>query len=714
MGKSFLILNEDANLAKVVAPLLEGRGHEVRSAESGREGLDIVAEAGLSLDAIICGEKLADIDAIGWIIKLRQANKDVKLVLVASTWKDQDLYQKLTKELGVNLIVQRPIKANLFGVQVETLFPAQTPITTDTGVTHDRRAQDHPPTSSSISAPSGLDGALDALRQRYLQVLPERLAAFSAAIEKAKSDENQLGEARRLAHNMKGTARSTAGCEKIGDAAARIESALDSIIKKQASDPTVAWSEIDSAYDAVKAEAAAATSAAGGSTSDGSPTTVADKAGRSNGNGSAGADIARARVMVVSVDNSLNTGRSLPDSPLPVELFQVDSAHDAVSKAGALALDAALIDATAEGAEASFKLARELRGLSGYEDLPLGFILDDAQSQHRIEAAHAGASVFLTKPLDEDSLAKAVHYLIGVREGGRPRILIVDDDEDFATLIATTLANEGMLVRSTQDPTKTEPLMEAFSPDIVLLDVNMPGVSGFDVCKSLRLTPRWQDVPILFLTAETGIDARVNAFEAGGDDYLPKPVAKIELLTRVKVRLERARLLRERTDKDVLTGLLLRRAFSEHLDAIMSECERHKLRFTACLLDVDHFKKVNDTYGHLAGDRVLAYFGQLLKKRFRVEDLRGRWGGEEFIMVFRHETKETMKGALQRVLDELSVTPLQGDHGETFYVSFSAGMVSFPEDGQTIHDLLQVADKRLYIAKEKGRKRVITEDQGES
>jgi diguanylate cyclase (GGDEF)-like protein len=224
----------------------------------------------------------------------------------------------------------------------------------------------------------------------------------------------------------------------------------------------------------------------------------------------------------------------------------------------------------------------------------------------------------------------------------------------------------------------------------------------------VRNTGRWQDLPIIFLTAQTDLASRLSAFDSGGDDYLPKPVINVELLKRVKVRLDRARMQRERQDRDLLTGLLLRRAFVDHLTALISESERHKFPFTLCLMDVDHFKKVNDNFGHMAGDRVLSFFGKLLRKRFRVEDLRGRWGGEEFILAFKHERKETMQKALNRVLEELKKVEFKGDQGESFYTSFSAGMVDFPEDGTTIHDLVLEADKRLYIAKANGRSQIVT------
>jgi diguanylate cyclase (GGDEF)-like protein len=140
------------------------------------------------------------------------------------------------------------------------------------------------------------------------------------------------------------------------------------------------------------------------------------------------------------------------------------------------------------------------------------------------------------------------------------------------------------------------------------------------------------------------------------------------------------------------------------------ESRRNELIFSLALIDVDHFKNVNDTYGHLAGDKVLTQFGQLLRKRFRVEDVRGRWGGEEFVVAFRHIQKDTARGALERALEELRIVKFEGDHGETFNITFSAGLVSYPQDGTEIESLIKVADSRLYKAKELGRNQLVCND----
>jgi diguanylate cyclase (GGDEF)-like protein len=245
--------------------------------------------------------------------------------------------------------------------------------------------------------------------------------------------------------------------------------------------------------------------------------------------------------------------------------------------------------------------------------------------------------------------------------------------------------------------------LEELKPDLLILDVMLPGVNGFDIARMLRTTQMWQDLPIVFLTGRTDLESRVAAFESGADDYLAKPIVYEELLAHVRMRLERRRLLREMTEKDPLTKLLSRRTLLELLASRLSEARRHGRSLSLALLDVDHFKRVNDLHGHGVGDHVLAALGRLLNERFRLEDLRGRWGGEEFLIVFPGETAETAAGVLTRVLSEFQRIPFQGERGEVFHVSFSAGVSSFPDDGEEIQTLLRAADQRLYAAKDAGR-----------
>jgi diguanylate cyclase (GGDEF)-like protein len=680
VGKNILFLEPDQQFRKLMANVLEGRGHTVvQAADQDKANLALQEER---LDLIIISASLPEQADIDWISSLRQAGNPVQIVFVGqSSASVASLKNKLIKDLGVSLLVVKPIIPFVFGAQIESQFASE-----DSGDSAQQAAK-----------LKDFETMFLALVTKYAHVLPKKLSDLGKAIQNAKTNPDDVelsAEVRSQAHKIKGTGGSL-GFRRVGDIMAYIEDMAMAMPQKPADEKLLAWADLESKL--VDAQIA------GDEEAEEVALVVSSKDAPQTSNHAP----AMARILVVDEDAGfLDAVEELGRERL-VEIVKAVNFSEALDKACIMPLDAALINVINETQEDSFKLARELRELPGYENLPLAFISSNALIKDRVEAAHAGASLYLDKPLRSDSLEKAVQHLVAIRQGGRPRVLICDDDEFFASTVALVLRNEGMIVKTMHKPEEILNVMQEFPPDMLLLDVMMPGVTGFEVCRMLRQVPRWQDLPIIFLTGQTGVDARLEAFRCGGDDYLPKPVVNEELLTRVKVRLDRSRLLKERSDKDTITGLLLRRAFSEQLAGMLAEANRLKTSFTLCLLDIDHFKKVNDTYGHLSGDRVLAGFGALLARRFRVDDLRGRWGGEEFVLAFRRESKQTMQGAVLRVLDEFSDMTFQADDGKEFHVTFSGGMASFPEDGESVYELLQTADARLYEAKKNGRKQVL-------
>lgn len=689
MNKTVVVLQDENSLLELVKPLLEASGYKV-----------VVAPAGADLQDLLKREQPASVLAGGPALL-------EKLNTVASG--DQSVH----------------------GVSMPAPVPGHSVVTATPGMTAPSAAHANPPplsvllgdkeksdeaggsASEQLAAQKAKEfqNMFAALKRKYALALPERLRDVAAAVDHAISrvgaGEEPSAQAtretvRQLAHKIVGTAGSY-GYVDLAAAMKIVETTCDAM-------PTMDEGQVRKAWDKISEQV----------------TIGADHAQEIAGEVSgmvkaapgmelalaAVQQITLARVLVVDEDEQFLDVVAHAGSQCQVDVVRAGSAREALEKACTASLDAALISITGSSPQESFELAHELRELPGYENLPLAFITDDPLMKDQVEAVHAGASLYLDKPLKPQSLEQAVNYLVGIRQGGRARVLIVDDDEEFAAAIALVLRHEGLIVRSVHDPLKVIDMLNSFPPEMMLLDVNMPGMNGFDVCKMLRATPRWQDLPIIFLTAQTGVDARVAAFQSGGDDYLPKPIINEELLARVRVRLERARMLRERSDKDTITGLLLRRAFMEQLGACHAEADRLKHQFTLCLMDVDHFKKVNDTYGHLAGDRVLSGFGYLLQRRFRVDDLRGRWGGEEFILAFRRESKETMARAVTRLLNEFKELIFEGDQNQQFSVSFSGGIASYPEDGKTIFELVTCADKRLYDAKHAGRCRVVSGSEG--
>ena len=347
-----------------------------------------------------------------------------------------------------------------------------------------------------------------------------------------------------------------------------------------------------------------------------------------------------------------------------------------------------------------------MRASERYAALPVAFISEHARIADRIAAAYAGASLFLTKPVQPQQLATTFEYFATLRRAEQPRVLVIDDDPLFLDQMRAILGANNMKVACIAEPLRVLEVMAELRPDLLLLDVMMPTLSGYDICKIVRATPEWQSLPIIILTARMGTTDRLACFEAGADDYLPKPVLTAELLARIRVRLERRRIHQERLSRDALTGLLGRQAFAETVEKRLAENRRLLRPLALCLLDIDHFKLVNDNFGHQAGDRVLHGLGRLLRSRFRTEDVRGRWGGEEFVLAFNGEAAPTARDMLARVLDEFRQLPFSGDRGEPFSSTFSAGIAIFPDDGYALEELLRAADRRLYRAKETGRNQI--------
>lgn len=416
-------------------------------------------------------------------------------------------------------------------------------------------------------------------------------------------------------------------------------------------------------------------------------------------------ELAAPRVLVVDGDARLREQLVQLGRERLLTVVALATTEEALAFVRRQSVDAAIIDG-ALGPEA-VAFAHELRTIPGFERVPLAFLSERGDVERRVAAAHAGASLYLPKPVDAYAFGAAIEQMLALGREERMRVLVVDDDPEFAACVVAVLEPHGITVRTALDATHLIETLDEVRPDLVLLDAMLPQVSGWDAIRIMRTMPEWRDVPILFLTGRTDLESRIAAFDAGADDYLAKPLVPEELLSRVRVRLDRRRLLRETTERDPLTRCMSRGALLDALASRLSEARRHARTLSVALIDVDRFKRVNDEYGHLVGDHVLMALGRLLTARFRLEDLRGRWGGEEFVIAFPNEPAATATSVLSRVLEEFRAMPFHGERGEPFFVSFSAGISSFPFDGASVDALIRAADRRLYRAKRGGRANVV-------
>ncbi len=331
-------------------------------------------------------------------------------------------------------------------------------------------------------------------------------------------------------------------------------------------------------------------------------------------------------------------------------------------------------------------------------------LLRSSSLGERLQAVRLGCSGTLLHDADAAELGAAIERLVPV-EPEIPRVLVVDDDDLVAQATAVILESAGIEATILCDPEGLLETVAAVRPHLVLMDMNLPGATGLELAAVLRQDDRTVGVPIVFLTVDDEPARAVRALEVGADDFLIKPVAPDRLISVVNARLERARILRGYMDRDGLTRLLSHARTLERLEAEVASAHRRGEPLSLALLDLDHFKRVNDEHGHATGDRVLRALSTVLRRRVRRGDVVGRCGGEEFALVLpaaRGADAARLVDQRREVFKELYHDGPSGP----FHATFSAGIAQL-QDGETATQLWERTDAALYRAKQQGRDRVV-------
>ncbi|NPE28739.1 diguanylate cyclase [Methanococcoides sp. SA1] len=309
-------------------------------------------------------------------------------------------------------------------------------------------------------------------------------------------------------------------------------------------------------------------------------------------------------------------------------------------------------------------------------------------------------------------------------------ILVVDDQPGNLKVLFTFLKKHGyqICVADTGERAVAA-LQKEKKPDLVLLDVMMPGIDGFETCRQIKINPDTCEIPVIFMTALDSVEDKVAGFEAGGVDFITKPFQQAEVLARVNTHvilrqqkaileetrrelLQHKRRLEDLSITDPLTGLYNRRNLDIVLQREFVQAKRYNNDLACLMLDLDHFKRINDTYGHEFGDSVLQKFAAILTLNVRSGDSVFRYGGEEFVVVLPQtdsggavKTGEKIRKALAdaKILNELT--------GELLGVTTSVGVSALRSHGPVAsHELIGIADKALYTAKANGRNQIVFQE----
>ncbi|MBI2568164.1 MAG: response regulator [Candidatus Schekmanbacteria bacterium] len=683
MVSSILVVDDDAAFRRLLRAVFASRGwrlYEARRISEARAEL-----AARQIDLVIVDGLLPDGNGLDLLAEIAQSESKTRRIFVSAFrgFHDKLTHRRLVDDLRVSLVLRKPLIATELVAQIESLLQSD-------GGRGETGARNNQPEWAGESA---LATELEDLRLAYVQKLRDQLGALRKEVrEAAASKERRKAAAsnvRFLAHKLHGTS-GTCGYPEVSANLGRIES----LMAESEVEPELRTERFYETIEAVLAEAEEKLAAP----------TLRDGQVES---GDQDRRLANGTALIVHADPQLlgQIARIGEKHLFAVRAF----ADEAQALAGTRnqQIDAALISTSLPDGGNPYRLAASIRSRIGCNRMGVAFIADTDDLRTRLLAVEAEADLFLVQSSDPEQYAQVIDRLMIKSRQARPKALIVEDDADFAGFLSQELTGSGIDSVHLNEPTEIFATLERERPDIVISDIIMPGISGFDLCRIVRSQLEWSEIPIVLITAGTDSTFRKAAYDAGADDYVLKPIVKEELLGRIRARLERARVCGEHRRHDSLTGLALRSTFQPVILARMADAVRRRSEIAFALLDVDHFKRVNDAYGHFCGDRVLATLGKLLKMRLRTEDAACRWGGEEIVIAYGDTPAEAAKRSLDRILDEFRSFPFQSEEGETFRASFSAGIAAFPAEGKGLSAVLEVADRRLYHAKRAGRSRIL-------
>ncbi|MDF7797141.1 response regulator [Pseudomonas syringae] len=339
------------------------------------------------------------------------------------------------------------------------------------------------------------------------------------------------------------------------------------------------------------------------------------------------------------------------------------------------------------------------------QKLPLLFFsLNETDTPTRLAAVRAGGEEFLTGALEASSLLEKIEVLTCVAQYEPYKVLIIDDSRAQALHTERVLNAAGIVTRVLLDPIQAMSELAEFQPDLIILDMYMPGCTGTELAKVIRHNDRYVSVPIIYLSAEDDQDKQLDAMSEGGDDFLTKPIKPRHLITTVRNRAARARNLKARMVRDSLTGLYNHTHILQLLEDCSFRSRREGKPLCFAMLDIDHFKRVNDSHGHPMGDRVIKSLALFLKQRLRKTDFIGRYGGEEFAIVMPDTDIQSAHRVLDDIRHRFAEIHYPAQPADLF-CTFSAGVVALGADDDSL-SLASHADTALYCAKHAGRNRV--------
>ena len=452
----------------------------------------------------------------------------------------------------------------------------------------------------------------------------------------------------------------------------------------------------------------------------------------------------RSKILIVD-DDPLNV--KLLAAKLPAKEYDILKAYDGTQ---ALAMveseppDLILLDIMMPGID-GYEVTRKLKNNPQTRDIPVVLVTALDSTDDKVKGLEVGADEFLNKPVNSAELTTRVKSFLRLRRyqeqlksrsktdslfatpeeaqsclqasNGPASILLVEDNDRDVRLLQGYLENDKYQVSLSRDGEETLSRVAGERFDVILLDILLPGMDGFEVCRQLKEKVHTRDIQIVVITCLQDLESKLRGLELGVDDFLVKPINPTELKARLKALLKKKRYL-DRLHvnyetalhyaiTDRRTGLFNHGYFEHSLDTEIKRAVRQGHPLSLLMIDIDDFKNYNDTLGHLAGDAILKEIGQLIGGNTREVDTAARYGGEEFAVLLPYTPPSGAVVSAERLRRRIEDHELAPDISlSSAQLTVSIGIAGFPDDAATAVDLVKLADAALYQAKRSGKNKV--------
>lgn len=332
--------------------------------------------------------------------------------------------------------------------------------------------------------------------------------------------------------------------------------------------------------------------------------------------------------------------------------------------------------------------------------IPIIFVSTYGEFSLRLKAVRLGGEGYFVKPFSIDDFIDHVDHLVQL-DVEPYHILIVDDENEVAQYYSAILQEANMKTCIINKSKEIDRALHEFNPDLILIDLFMPDCNGLELAAIIRQQSMYESTPIIYLSAEEDKLKQLNAMKLGADGFVTKSTNPEYLIMTIRNRVERYKKIRSLMVRDNLTGLYNHSFILNQLDIELKESTQLHNPLSIAIIDLDRFKNINDTYGHQAGDHVLRNLGLMIKKRLHVNDIVGRYNGENFLVILPNISSSSAKETIDALRKQFMTLNYVWNQ-QIFNASFSAGIASFP-DFHTAAELLQAANESLAKSKKLGR-----------